>query len=137
MWDTFWFAPASLFRPVRANRLSPRAAEARRRRPEASLRPRHCFSALEFPLEVRNPPAPIFPIWLLVLRAIARQSQPAPPLGRSATFCALWFPYDGVCQLYLRSLTPLACPLALAAHPRARSSTGSDLGHSFVIMRSR
>jgi hypothetical protein len=35
--------------------------ELRRRRPEASLRPRYCSSAPESPLEVNNSPTPLFP----------------------------------------------------------------------------
>jgi hypothetical protein len=47
------------------------------RRPKASLRPRRCSGAPEFPLQVRPPPCPYFPICCHVPRVIAHRSKSA------------------------------------------------------------
>jgi hypothetical protein len=55
---------------------------------------------------VSNPPCPYFPSYCYVVRVIARQSKFAPPLGGSATVCALWCLYTGVMPTVQSTVSP-------------------------------
>jgi hypothetical protein len=79
--------PPSFCGRRRASVVSVALPKTRRRRARASLRPHHCSSAPEFPLEVRNSPMLLISH---VLPYCSHNRSPewfAPPLGCSATDC--------------------------------------------------
>jgi hypothetical protein len=96
-----WFARSAL------TGVLPVQPKPRCHRPEGSLRPRHCSSAPESPLELSNPhPFPYFRGYCSVVRVIARRSKFAPPLSLSTAVYALWCLYAGVVPTAESAVSP-------------------------------
>jgi hypothetical protein len=91
-WDILRFAPNPSGSPgLRSSASSPCS------RSPATVDPRPpSVLAVAQALDMRNPPCPYFPSFCSVVRVIARRSKFAPPLGCSATVCALWCLCAGV-----------------------------------------